>query len=378
MYSVSKIPTPCYLYDTDALTRNVESLQAAMRSLYRNYKIAYSYKTNNSNVVCRYLNNIGVMAEVVSKYEYWMAQRFGASPKDIIFNGVTVDLDTKARAARNGAIVNLDNVEEFKEFAELVGDKPLEVGIRLNFDIGNGVLSRFGVDTENQNEMAYLLDIKSHPNLTIRSVHFHIGDARGVEYFRKRIVKMIHFAELFGADIIDIGGNMAGPVFSEYREQFSQPLPSFEEYASVIGSEMRKAYPDQHKTLITENGTSLVANTIHLLTTIKAVKTIRGQVFITTDAKHGDVGSVCDFKNPSYQHFGNENNFVSKAIVNGCTCIEKDRLIHDYNGFANVGDKILILGCGAYSYSMNGNFIKPMCDDFMALQNTDIQIVKHL
>lgn len=36
-----------------------------------------------------------------------------------------------------------------------------------------GVISRFGIDVENKEEMSWLLDEKAHPNLRIKKLHCH-------------------------------------------------------------------------------------------------------------------------------------------------------------------------------------------------------------
>ena len=58
-----------------------------MRSVYGNYRIAYSFKTNYAPYICRSAKVLGAFAEVVSGMEYEIARRLGISTSKVHFNG---------------------------------------------------------------------------------------------------------------------------------------------------------------------------------------------------------------------------------------------------------------------------------------------------
>lgn len=357
MYRVSDIKTPAYIVDVNEFHKNLCDLRNAFMSIYPNYHIGYSYKTNYLRDYTSVIVEEKEFSEVVSPKEYIMAKERGVQDDRIIYNGVIDDFETKMRVIKHGGIVNIDNFCEFKKFVDASGkDNLLNIGVRLNFDIGNGVDSRFGIDVESD-DFKWLVDKGNHPYVDIKCVHFHVGEGRDLESFRKRVCGLIKYANILNAEIIDIGGNMCGPMFPEYRAQFDFHIPTFEEYAEVVAGEMRNAYPNCEKMLITENGTSLVANTMHLLASIVAVKKIRGHTYVTLDTKMHDVGSSCVHKSPAYIHFGCKENCVEHGTLVGSTCLDIDRIVKGYHGPANVGDKILLKGVGAYSNNCSSDWI---------------------
>lgn len=131
---------------------------------------------------------------------------------------------------------------------------------------------------------------------------------------------------------------------------------------------MRECCPDCSKVLITEDGTPIVSDAMHLMTSILNVKNIKGRVYIDIDTKREDVGASCITKNPAHIHFGKESNYVSHGMVSGCTCVEIDNIIRDYNGYANVGDKLLLLNIGAYSLNTTNDFITDGCEEFVDIR----------
>ena len=132
---------------------------------------------------------------------------------------------------------------------------------------------------------------------------------------------------------------------------------------------MKKYYPDESKMLITEDGTPIVSSAMHLLATIIDVKKIQDKTFIVLDTKREDVGASCLCKSPSYLHFGKQSNYVENAVVFGCSCVEIDYLIREYNGYANIGDKVLIRNIGAYSYNTTNNFITYGCRNVLQMKD---------
>lgn len=368
MLSVSEIPTPSYISDIDAFKANIIDFRNAVKKHYPNYRMGYSYKTNYHMAFCMAVEELGEYAEVVSPKEYKLAKSIGVKDENIIYNGLIDDFETKVSVARNGGIVNIENLHEFKKFVEYTKENfvSLELGLRLNFDIGNNIVSRFGIDVDGD-DFKFFLNKENYKMIRIKSVHCHISQARSLEFFRRRVTEMIKYADILGADIIDIGGNMFGRMDDSFKEQFGCYVPTFEEYAEVIGKEMINAYPNGEKTLITEDGTPVVSNAMHLLATVIGVKKIKGQTFIVVDTKREDVGASCAVKSPSYEHFGKETNVVSAAQVHGCTCVEIDLLIREYNGPVNIGDKILFKNIGAYSHNNTNDFITVGCSNVVPI-----------
>ena len=76
-----------YLLDTAQFKANYVELKEAFSSLYSNFNIAYSYKTNYTPKLCKIVNEFDGYAEVVSEMEAELALRIGVCPKKVIWNG---------------------------------------------------------------------------------------------------------------------------------------------------------------------------------------------------------------------------------------------------------------------------------------------------
>ena len=50
--------SPLYVFDEDSFVKNYRSFEACMRSVYENYQISYSYKTNYSPYICRLVRKL--------------------------------------------------------------------------------------------------------------------------------------------------------------------------------------------------------------------------------------------------------------------------------------------------------------------------------
>lgn len=359
---MKKITTPCYVCDMSAFEKNVRDIQRLVTMNYPNFRIGYSYKTNYYKPFLEKVMELGCYAEIVSPEEYRMARRVGNGHKNIIYNGVIVDFPQKLAVSLDGGIVNIENIPELTEFIAFTNKHaiPLEVGLRINFDVGNGLVSRFGIDIESP-EFEKIIDPFNHPYLLFKSIHYHFGIARAPEYFRSRVRQTVQIARKVGAKIVDIGGNIYGRMGEDFKAQSQFPAPTLEEVCTAIGEEMALCCPNGDIELIAECGSPVCSNAMHLLTTITNVNEVRGKTFITCDCRSNDAGWSIVRYDPSREYIGKPMYEVKDAIVCGCECREKDILIRSYTGPARVGDKLLIKNVGSYSYSIANDFITPGC-----------------
>lgn len=363
---VEVLPTPIYITDVDAFSQNIITFVDELRKEYGNSRIGYSLKTNYHCSFIDEVLDLGEMAEVVSPMEYQIAVARGFKLSDIVYNGVIPDVLNKIEVAKQGGVANFDNLTELME-ATLFESDPVDVGVRLNFDIHTGVVSRFGVDVENKDEIAWLLNQQAHPTLRIKKLHCHYSGARELHQFRRRVATMARFARMFGADTIDIGGNMFGVLSPEFDMQYKCVIPSLSEYAHAIGSEMKKQFPDESVRLIVEGGTPFVTNAMHLLTRIKNVKTIRGKQYVTVDCRNEDVGWTCRYKEPVVQSLCTGEDSLSTVF--GSECTETDIIRRSYFGPVARGGLLLIRDIGAYSSNLTNNFILQGCRMFIDIES---------
>jgi diaminopimelate decarboxylase len=305
MIAVKDLKTPTYLFDREAFKYNACKIIANVRELYPNFEIGYSYKTNYYDQFLMQAKELSLFAEIVSPQEFDLACKYGNHVNRIIYNGVIDDFTNKLAVAMYGGIVNVENIAEFRKFVEYSAKLQLTInlGIRVNFDVGNGLVSRFGIDIESE-DFEWIANPRNRPFVSIKCVHFHLGGARSPEYFRARVKKTVEIARLLGASIVDIGGNIYGRMDDYFKSQLPFVAPTTEEVCFAIGDEMAKQCPERDLLLIAECGSPIVSDAMHLLTTITNVNHVRGNTFITCDCRNEDIGWSITKYDPSHQHFG--------------------------------------------------------------------------
>lgn len=152
-----------YLLDSEQFEKNYLELKNAFSEIYSNFNIAYSYKTNYTPKLCKIVNELGGYAEVVSEMEAELAIKCGVKPERIIWNGPIKNPDKLKEYLHMGVTVNMDSIEEAEYIQKLAEgtEKTLNVGIRCNYDVKDGVISRFGFDIYSE-EFKKVLDIATH------------------------------------------------------------------------------------------------------------------------------------------------------------------------------------------------------------------------
>lgn len=356
----------CYLFDRMEFQKNISSMNEAFKGLYSNFQLSYSFKTNYLVDICRTVNSCGGFAEVVSRYEYWYARKIGFPDNRIVFNGVDPCPELKVMAAENGCIVNVDNYHELCSIVTVAEQRNshIKIGLRVNFSIMNGVKSRFGIDVEEGDEMKkclLLLNIQSHVKLG--GIHCHIGSSRPLKYWAMKAAKMAWLAREFGAEYVDLGGGMYGPMPESLAKQFEEYEPSYEKYAEEICGYMKKFFPNEECRLMIEPGTALVGNTMEMVATVTGIKQVRGKWFVTVNCNSNHLGVIADMKELPIDviHLSPEGSRekIKDAVVCGNTCLEYDYLSRNFSGELSIGDRLVFKNVGAYSISSSRQFIVP-------------------
>ena len=374
--SSKELKTPYYMFYADEFIKNYKDLENSMKAIYENYQIAYSFKTNYTPAVCSLVKSLGGYAEVVSDMEYSLALKIGYAPQKVVYNGPGKG-SMLEHCLLNGGLLNIDNFRELEQvcsIAENNPDKKLEIGIRVNFDIGNGLHSRFGLDSENGDFQNALSIVDKIQNLQVRGLHFHISRARGLESWKNRIIGMLKLVEkynLYNLQYIDLGSGMYGKLDPELQEQFGD-TPSFDDYANVVACEMQKFYSDNliKPMLITEPGTTIVSKYFHVFMKVLDIKEIRGKNFALLDGSFHNVGEICGLKKVPMKviNVNNDKNYQDVDFV-GYTCLEQDVIYSGYNGNLGIGDIVEIYNVGGYSIVDKPPFIHPDIPIYMLLKD---------
>ena len=142
-----------YLLESKTFEQNYRDLITAVKTYYPKVNIAYSYKTNYTPKLVQLVDRLGGYAEVVSDMEMEIALRSGVSPNRIILNGPVKNMKKAKELLLTGGTVNIDSIyeaDQIRSVAESYPEHQLNVGVRCNYDVGDGVLSRFGFDVDGE------------------------------------------------------------------------------------------------------------------------------------------------------------------------------------------------------------------------------------
>ena len=352
-----------YLLDSKQFRQNYRELKEAFSSIYPKFNIAYSYKTNYTPKLCKIVKELGGYAEVVSEMEMELAIRIGMDPKRIIWNGPIKTKDALSTFLTKGGVVNIDSFDDFLTIKDIVLSNPqtqFNVGIRVNYDVGDGVVSRFGVDILSEDFKTILDFINSTNNVHLFNYQCHFAK-RQIDYWPARAAGMIKLIKSTGIipKRIDLGGGLFGKMAPSLKAQFTSVIPEYIDYAKAAATLFRDEFGEDGPELIIEPGSALVGDCMKFVGTVKTIKNVRDKWFATIlgSQKNISMGGV----NPPIEVFNlnKEAKEYTNLDIVGFTCIEGDVIYKNYTGPLAKGDLIVIGNCGSYSIVMKPPFILP-------------------
>ena len=156
----------------------------------------------------------------------------------------------------------------------------IRVGLRLNVDVGQGFISRFGIDSDSEEVEAIVGLLRQSSNIKLMGIHMHVGRTRGVDAWHTRAIKMIELADRIFKDrtpeFIDLGSGMFGNMEDSLAKQFSDSIPTFEDYAFAIAKTFAERYgklpESEQPILFTEPGTTNVFPLTFFILSTHAIK----------------------------------------------------------------------------------------------------------
>lgn len=354
-----------YLLDSAQFRMNFLELKEAFSNIYPNFNIAYSYKTNYTPKLCKIVNELGGYAEVVSEMETELALRIGVNPKRIIWNGPIKNLEILESFLLQGGTVNIDSMEEcywIKKMAMQHPESIVHVGIRCNFDVKDGVLSRFGFDIDSNDFKEVLEFACDTKNVKLMNLQCHFAK-RQLEYWLARTQGMLDLIDRIGIvpERIDLGGGLFGKMEDSLKEQFSTDIPCYEDYAKASATLFAECFKNKENKpeLLIEPGSALVGDCMKFAGTVKTIKQVRGKTIVSVLGSQKNISMTG--VNPPMEIYamGKEQQVYVDADLVGFTCIESDTLYKNYTGKLAIGDMIVISNCGSYSLVMKPPFILP-------------------
>lgn len=378
-----KIGDAFYILDSKQFRQNFVELKSEFTKLYSNFNIAYSYKTNYTPKLCRIVNELGGFAEVVSDMEMEIALRIGVEPKNIIWNGPFKNASKVEQLLVMGGTVNIDSAYEIdllKEIAKKYPNHKLNIGIRCNFDVNDGVVSRFGFDIESDDFQKAIDLFGRYENLYLRGLQCHFATRR-LDTWKPRAEGMVALIDKIGVvpEHIDLGGGLFGKMADSLKAQFDSEIPTYKQYAEAVAPIFAEHFKNLEKKpmLLIEPGSALVGDCMHFVTKVVNIKHVRGKVIATLIGSIYNINPTLNKKNPPIEVYamGGEQNDYEDLDFGGFTCIESDYLYRHYNGKLAKGDVVEFGNVGSYSVVLKPPFILPNFP-MIDISEGNIEIIK--
>lgn len=360
-----------YILDSDVFEANYKELLNAFRRYYQKVNIAYSYKTNYTPAFVKIVDKLGGFAEIVSDMEMEIALRSGVNPSKIIWNGPIKNFHKVKELLLLGGTVNVDSLVEMIKISEIAKDNPnktINVGIRCNYDVGDGVLSRFGLDVDSEDFVRSLAIVNKVSNMRLINLQAHFAK-RQPEFWTARAEGMLRIyervVEKYGIrpQRLDLGGGIYGKMPDSLRKQLNIDLITYDDYAKRAAIVFADYFmgDDEAPELFIEPGTAIAGDSMRYVCKVKTIKNIRGKTIITVTGSQKNI-SMTGINPPiEVVSCGNKQEYFNDADIVGYTCIEGDILQKGFNGELSIGDYIIINNCGSYSLVMKAPFIFPNC-----------------
>lgn len=363
--------SPLFVFSERTLVDRVRAMRDAFTRRWPKVRIAWSYKTNYLDGVCKVFHREGSWAEVVSEMEYDKAVRNGVPEGHIHFNGPFKSEAALERALANGAMVHIDHYDELlraERIAERLGTRP-EVAIRLSVAAeGIPPWTRFGFHLESGQARDAVRRLLAGDRLELVGLHFHLGTfLLDPNAYREATAKVADFANELRKEhglklkFLDVGGGFASHnvLHAQYLPA-DQATPSFDRYAEAVveGLSSLQCPPHELPTLVLETGRALVDDAGFLVSTVHATRRL-------PDGRRGvvlDAGVNVLFTSFWYRHdvvpTRSLNGIPEPTVLYGPLCMNID-VVRDALLLPPVvpGDRLVMRNVGAYNVTQWMQFI---------------------
>lgn len=157
---VKEYPTPFHLYDEAGIRKNAERLKQAF-SWNPGYKEYFAVKATPNPFLIRILQEYGCGCDCSSMTELMLSEAVGIKGHDIMFSSNDTPIEEFKKAAKLGAIINLDDLTHVNMVEKALGYLPKTMSCRYNpggvFKISNGIMdnpgdAKYGMTEEQMKE----------------------------------------------------------------------------------------------------------------------------------------------------------------------------------------------------------------------------------
>lgn len=345
------IQTPHMIYSEADLLAN----SSLIKESFSGAEAYFAVKSCYASPVLSMLAHAGFGAEVMSEFEYNLAEKNGFSPEKIILNGFGRSEALLERACKNGSTIIVDSAGDFQKIKKIAQTgAPMHLGIRLRVGgleafktpYGN-VRNKLGTDKTDQLFHDFLKLVLTTDTVRFKLLHAHftINERNsavylhGLQEIKKTLDSLtVEHPHLTQPTHISIGGGF----YPFGREESDVARSMFSE----INKQFKGLFPNQ--VLCVEPGRFLTNTAGYVLASVVDRKTASGHEHVLVDA---GTNVLIPIPSVHYALQSRENDEgVSFSLADGITSPD-NIIVRDATASALPveGQRIVLKNCGAYT-----------------------------
>ncbi|MBD2293514.1 diaminopimelate decarboxylase [Anabaena sphaerica FACHB-251] len=374
---VQQFGSPLYILDEETLRTACQQYRDTFKQYYKGEsQVLYASKAWNCLAVCAVVASEGLGIDVVSGGELYTAINAGVSPDKIYLHGNNKSREELILAIESGCTIVVDNWYELQTLVNIVetfhGTSLQKIRIMLRLTPGiechtheyirTGHLdSKFGFDPNDLDEVFAF--VSKQPGLNCVGLHAHIGS----QIFERQphrdlaavMVQWLRDAAKYNLELTEL--NVGGGLGIKYTE--SDDPPSIEEWSKAICEVVQEACTAENlplPKLLCEPGRSLIATACVTAYTIGSAKVIPDiRTYVTIDGGMSDNPRPITYQSVYRAVVANKMSasLTQTVTLAGKHCESGDILIKNAQlPKTEPGDILVVMGTGAYNYSMASNY----------------------
>lgn len=350
--------TPLYVYDTEKISKQIQSLKTAFSD--SDLKIKYAAKALTNISILKHIQQQGCGIDVVSLNEAKLALKAGFKPDDIMFTPSCVDFDEIVAGVEMGVYINLDNLSVLEKFGKKYkGEYPC--CIRLNPHIlagGNYKIStghgnsKFGISVF---QMPQVMDLVAKYDISINGLHIHTGsEISETDVYLKMSEILFGVARDFPAlKFIDFGSGFKvaykeGDMVTNVYDLGLKLGKSFREFYESYGRKL-ELWIEPGKYIVSEAGSLFVStNVVKPTPSVTFVGVNSGLNHLIRPMMYDAYHEIINITNPA----GSQKVYTVVGNICETDTFGADRRISE----VREGDVLALKNSGAYGYSMASTF----------------------
>ncbi|MBD2568540.1 diaminopimelate decarboxylase [Anabaena lutea] len=374
---VQQFGSPLYILDEETLRTACQQYRDTFKQYYKGEsQVLYASKAWNCLAVCAIAASEGLGIDVVSGGELYTALKAGVSPDKIYLHGNNKSRDELVLAIESGCTIVADNWHELHTLVDIVETfhetslQKIRIMLRLTPGIEchtheyirTGHLdSKFGFDPNDLDQVFAF--VSKQPSLNCVGLHAHIGS----QIFERQphrdlgvvMVQWLRDAAKYDLELTEL--NVGGGLGIKYTE--SDDPPSIEEWSKAICEVVQQACAAQNlplPKLLCEPGRSLIATacvTAYTIGSSKIIPEIR--TYVAIDGGMSDNPRPITYQSVYRAVVANKMSasLTETVTLAGKHCESGDILIKNAQlAKTEPGDILVVMGTGAYNYSMASNY----------------------